>query len=157
MQLEETVAPPEAARAGLGGRRSPIRLTHEELSAVLDGAIARQSHSTRAQGPLSTLDDAVEVAAQLDIPREHVLAALGELQQRKLRQARRAAMRRRRTAAAARFVGPVLGLPFAWLFSAMTTMGDPPAGMVITVYLIGHALVHGALWWRSLGEEDEVD
>jgi hypothetical protein len=75
-----------------------MRLTTEELTEVLNTAIARQGEVELQAAPPATLEEAVEIARQLNIPEEHVLAAAEEVRRRGMRGRRRAALRRRRAA-----------------------------------------------------------
>ena len=160
MQLEESPLKPPEPTSKAGALTVPragaaLRLTHEELSAVLDDAIARQGLASRVHGNTASLEDVLDVASQLNIPHEYVLSALTELRQRKLRQAKKAAKRRERKAAVTRFVAPILGLPAAWIFANMITHYGDAANLGIVLYLIGHVMVHGALWWQSLNRDED--
>lgn len=59
-------------------------LTSDELSEVLNAAIAREQSSDGAD--VTTLEDALEIARQANIPEEHVRAALEEVRTRRRRE-----------------------------------------------------------------------
>ncbi len=91
MPLEHHGAETEAAS---------VRLSPDELQALMSDAIRRHGQAERAADPvdrsLATLDDAYEIARQLNIPEEHVRAAVAERQKGKLREQKREVIRRRR-------------------------------------------------------------
>jgi hypothetical protein len=94
MRLDQT-DPSHAAPPG----GNAVRLSEDELTQVVNDAIARQSEAERAReetAGMSTLEDAIEIARSLDIPEEHVLAAAEELQRRKFREVKRAALQGKR-------------------------------------------------------------
>src|SRR4051794_21170744 len=98
---------PETRIAESAPTASP-RLTQDELSELLSEAIRQSGQAeVRREGTLSlaTLDDALAVAREAGIPPEHVLSAARELQQRKLRGARREIVRARRRATFLAWVG----------------------------------------------------
>jgi hypothetical protein len=129
-----------------------VRLTPEELSLLLDEAIARHSEAERREHDstrLATLDDAIEIAQQLNIPEEHVRSAARTMERRKRLEQGKAAVRRgRRTAfriglgiaLAATLLDGVLSLfvpgsvmVWMWAFQAL------PAWVVAAVFA----------WWLS--------
>ncbi len=59
------------------------RFTAEELNEVLNSAILRHDQALREAESTSTLQDAVRIAGELNIPEEHVVAAARELQARR--------------------------------------------------------------------------
>jgi hypothetical protein len=61
-----------------------MRLTPEQLQALLNEAIDRHSRAGAADGSLSSVEDAVEIARSLNIPEEHVLAAAEEMRRRQM-------------------------------------------------------------------------
>ena len=54
-------------------------LSQDEISEVLNRAIARQAEAPLAHEQAGTLEQAIEIARQLNVPEEHVLAAAEEL------------------------------------------------------------------------------
>lgn len=60
-------------------------LSSADLSAILDSAIARHSEALRSDQ--TTLEEAIDIARQLNIPEEHVIAAAEELRRRKIEEA----------------------------------------------------------------------
>ncbi|MGV3719869.1 MAG: hypothetical protein ACO1SX_03080 [Actinomycetota bacterium] len=68
------------------------------MSSLLNDAITRHSQSQRSPVSTGTLEEALEIARQLDIPAEHVMAAAQEVQLRRLREVRRGIARQRRKA-----------------------------------------------------------
>lgn len=76
-----------------------MRLTQEELSDVLNRAISRQGEAEQYSGTVSSLDEAVEIARQLNIPEEHVRAAAEELGRTGMRSRKREVIRQRRATA----------------------------------------------------------
>jgi hypothetical protein len=96
MRLED-----EPSSLGTGSAAGPpsVRLTQDELTALLNEAISRHSEAERRAETVATLDDALDIARQLAIPEEHVRAAAGELQRRRTRELRRVVVRQRRKTA----------------------------------------------------------
>jgi hypothetical protein len=97
-----------------------VRLTPGELQQVMNDAIQRHGQAERTaeqQTGISTLDDALEIARQLNIPEEHVRAAVRDRGRLKLREQRRALVRARRRSA---FLGS-LGLTVAAGLTALVT------------------------------------
>ncbi len=78
-------APNQAGALPAGAAGAP-QLTSDELSDLLSTAIARQEGEAR-YGDVATLDDALEIARQLNIPEQHVVAAAEELRARKVQEA----------------------------------------------------------------------
>ena len=76
-----------------------MRLTQEELSEVLNRAISRQGEAEKYSGAVSSLDEAVEIARQLNVPEEHVRAAAEELGRAGMRARKREAVLTRRATA----------------------------------------------------------
>jgi len=78
------------------------RLSPEELQGVMQDAIARHGDAQRhaeAQAEvrnLATVEEALEIARQLDIPEEHVRAALKQRERELLRPQRREQAKRKR-------------------------------------------------------------
>lgn len=93
-------------------RNRALRLSEDELSAVLNDAIAGHSQVQRGPEHASTLEDALDIARQLDIPEEHVLAAARELQKRRVRELKRGVVRKQRKTSflAALALGAVVAL-----------------------------------------------
>jgi len=60
------------------------RLTQDELAEVLNVAIERQAEGQQYGGDSTTVEEAVEIARQLGIPEDQVLAAAQDLQGRRL-------------------------------------------------------------------------
>ncbi|HTE19897.1 MAG TPA: hypothetical protein VK689_16150, partial [Armatimonadota bacterium] len=120
-------------------------LTPDELQDVMSDAISRHSDAERRReehSTLATVEDALEIARTLNIPEEHVRAAVADRQRHKLRAERRAAARRSRGNAfmlALALSAPVL------LFSLRG--GVLRGGLVIVLLL---ALVNAFLAWRWL-------
>ncbi len=125
------------------------RFTEDELSAVLDGAIARHGEAQRRQDDarLASLEDALDIARQLDIPVEHVHAAAAELEKSRLRGRRRILVRRKRRANflgaagllgaislfSTIFIGLLGGGPMVWLFMVGLPLWLPV--LLLTLYL----------------------
>jgi len=87
--------------SGSQGASASARLTQEQLSELLDTAIAKHGAAERRQeqqSQLMTVDDALEIARSLNIPEEHVLAAAQELQKRGSVDERKSLARMRRLA-----------------------------------------------------------
>jgi hypothetical protein len=61
-----------------------MRLSPDQLQALLNEAIDRHSRAGAADGSLSSVEDAVEIARSLNIPEEHVLAAAEEMRRRQM-------------------------------------------------------------------------
>jgi hypothetical protein len=81
-----------------------VRLSPDELQDLMNNAIQRHGQAQRQADraldhQLSTVEDALDIARQLNIPEEHVRAAIVERQQSKLRVQRREAVRNGRKAA----------------------------------------------------------
>lgn len=73
-----------------------MRLSQEELSEVLNRAISRQGEAQQYSGDVTSLDEAMEIARQLNIPEEHVRAAAEELGRTGMRTRKREVVRTRR-------------------------------------------------------------
>lgn len=117
-----------------------VRLTPDELQALMGDAIRRHGQTERESDPLdrslATLEDAYEIARQLNIPEEHVRAAVAERQKGKLRDQKRAVVRSRRQA---RFV-IVLGI------AVLTAVGAVLAGMNIGLIAVAALFGIGAIF-----------
>jgi hypothetical protein len=86
-----------------------MRLSQEELSEVLNRAISRQGQAEQYSGDVSSLDEAVEIARQLNIPEEHVLAAAEDLGRTGMRAQKREVIRARRRSALTAGVAVTVG------------------------------------------------
>jgi hypothetical protein len=71
-----------------------VYLTPEDVSLLIDRAMTRHRDAQERAGQV-TLADAVEIARQLDIPEEHLLAAAAELPHLRRREEWRGKIRRR--------------------------------------------------------------
>lgn len=90
-----------------------VRLTPNELQEVMTEAIQRHGQAERAaeqRTGLSTVEDALEIARSLNIPEEHVRAAIADRGRLKLREERRLAVRGRRRAGFLFGLASVVGL-----------------------------------------------
>lgn len=137
------------------GQSSPspsLRLSYEELTAVLNDAIARHSEAERQTERPASLEDALDVARQLAIPEEHVIAAARELQRRRVRELRRAAARERRKA-------PFLAaLGLAAAIGLVVALVRPSLGGLVSVLLVGlTALYLGWRWKVAPVSDTEAD
>lgn len=122
---------------------STLRLSHDELTAVLNDAIARHSEAERSAERPASLEDALEVARQLAIPEEHVLAAAQELQRRRLRELRRQVARSRRKA-------PFLGaLGLAAAVALVVALVRPSLGGLVSVLLAALSALYLGWRWKA--------
>src|SRR4051794_3076608 len=103
-------------------------LNADELQSVMKDAIARHGQAqrqaedgaTRVQS-LSTLDDALAIARDLDIPEEHVLEAVRDRNAAKLREQRRVGIRAGRRNAFWLWMGGAAGFTaFGAIVAAIT-------------------------------------
>src|SRR5439155_5729297 len=80
MQLRHEAEPEEAIDT-----HAPTsdRFTAEELNEVLNTAILRHDEALREEQSTATVQDAVRIAAELNIPEEHVISAARDLQARR--------------------------------------------------------------------------
>lgn len=129
-----------------------LRLTHDELTSVLNEAIARQSEAERMVERPATLEDALEVARQLAIPEEHVLAAAEELQRRRSRELRRTIVRERRKAP---FLA-ALGLAAA-LALVVSLVGPSLGGFISVLLAAAPACYLGWRWKLAPVSDQEAD
>ena len=124
----------EPTQASVNGAAPPsaVKLSAGELDAVLQGAIARHGDSKSAEPAGTTLEEALDIARQLDIPEEHVLASVQDLQKLRLRQQRRELAKARRRldsrvtlviAAVVGAIGATLGLRGGFSPLALLTLG----------------------------------
>ena len=119
-------------------------LTQDELSRVLHAAIQRHADAERQAGGLVTLEEALEIARQLDIPESEVLAAAEAIRREReleaLRPQKRAAVRMARRhaflAGLAGFGG--LGAIVSWLTTSPLFVG---IGLLLSLYLAVRWLV----------------
>lgn len=142
-------------RESAGDSRSPhsaVRLSHDELTAVLNDAIARQSAAERQVEQPASLEDALEVARQLAIPEEHVLAAAHELHNRRARELKRQVARGRRKA-------PFLAaVSLAVVIALVVALVRPSIGGLISVILVAlPALYLGWRWKAAPVTDAEAD
>jgi hypothetical protein len=78
-----------AQRAGTAGGGSDVasmHLTETELHELLNTAIARHTESPAWEGDLATLEDVKDIARQINVPEEYVIAAAEEMRRRKVRE-----------------------------------------------------------------------
>lgn len=114
-------------------QQQEVTLTPEELQSVMRDAIARHGQAQRDAEErararnLATVEDALSIARDLNIPEEHVLAAVRERNMAKLREQRRGSVRASRQARFFLWLGAAVG------FSAMAA--------------IATALTGGLAWW----------
>lgn len=139
-------------RDAVSSEPASLRLTHDELTIVLNDAIARHSEAERQIERPATLEDALDVARQLAIPEEHVLAAAQELQRRRLREVRRQVVRDRRKA-------PFLAaLGFAVGIGIVVALVRPSLGGLVSVLLVMlPALYLGWRWKLAPVSDAEAD
>jgi hypothetical protein len=132
--------------------------TPDELSEVLSEAIARQGGGGRGEG-LATLDDALEVAGQLSIPRQHVLTAARDLRRRKLRAQRRMVLRRRRRAMFGELIGPIAVVAAVWMVASLLFEREVPSSALVLLFALVHTLAKGVKWFffPAPDEEDDMD
>jgi hypothetical protein len=142
-------------------RSAALELSRAELSEVLNEAIARQSEGEPTGTDVATLEEAIEIARQVNVPEEHVLAAAAALRRRKeaaalavRRDEKRELVRQGRQraflasavgtalAAALAFVLAPLGIAWAW-------------GGAIALALL--ALYQGARWIALPVTDAEAD
>ena len=145
MRNETTGTGAEAAAPGL-------RLTEDELHGLLGEAMARQDAART--GAAYTLEDALKVARELDIPVEHVHAAAERWRRREHTDTRRHAMRLRlqRNRRRAAFVLTGMGL-FCMGFLGFS---DPANGAHMA--LLASGPVAAAIFlWRFPVTDAEVD
>lgn len=64
-------------------QEAETELSQDEISEILNLAIQRQASAPQAHEQAGTLEQAIEIARQLNVPEEHVLAAAEELRLRK--------------------------------------------------------------------------
>lgn len=127
---------------GDGARKAALKLSDDEMSTLLNDAIARHSDSQRTVAPSGTLEDALEIARQLDIPEEHVMAAAREVQLRRLREVRREIARRQRK-------GPfIAALAIALAIAAVVVLVKPAIGGILSALLAFLPALY--LGWRWL-------
>jgi Flp pilus assembly protein TadB len=124
-------------------KSAALRLSHDELTDVLNDAIARQSKAEYQTERPSSLEDALEVARQLAIPEEHVLAAAQELQRRRLREQRRTVARDRRQAPFLAAVGLAIGI------GLVVMLTRPSLGGFISVLLVALPALYLGWRWRA--------
>jgi hypothetical protein len=142
-------------------------LSRDELSEVLNEAIARQAGTAPAAGAAqpvgdrATLAEAIEIARQVNVPEEHVLAAHAALQRRKeeaalvgRRDEKRDLVRQaRQRAFMASAVGTAIaaGIAFALsLFGFTWAWGALVAMLLLTLY-------RAARWLASPVSDAEAD
>jgi hypothetical protein len=129
-----------------------VRLTHDELTSVLNDAIARHSEAERQAERPATLEDALDVARQLAIPEEHVLAAAQELQRRRVRELRRQVARERRKAPFLAAVGLAVAI------GLVVALVRPSLGGLVSVLLVTlPALYLGWRWKAAPVSDSEAD
>jgi len=139
-------------RNAVSKEQAPLRLTHDELTAVLNDAIARHSEAERRAERPTTLEDALDVARQLDIPDEHVLAAAQELQRRRVRELRRQVARDRRKAPFLAASGFAVGI------GMVVALVRPSLGGLVSVLLVMlPALYLGWRWKLAPVSDAEAD
>ncbi len=85
MQLHHETEPEQPSGTAAA---PPSRFTAEELNEVLNSAIVRHDQALSEAQSTATVQDAIKIAAELNIPEEHVEAAARELQARKEKRAR---------------------------------------------------------------------
>jgi len=139
-------------RDAASNEKAALRLTHDELTSVLNDAIARHSEAERQAERPATLEDALDVARQLAIPEEHVLAAAQELQRRRLREVRRQVARDRRKA-------PFLAtVSIAAAIGLVVALVRPSLGGLISVLLVMLPVLYlGWRWKASPVSDAEAD
>lgn len=130
-------------REGTSQESAKLRLSHDELTDVLNDAIARQSKAEFQTERPSTLEDALEVARQLAIPEEHVLAAAQELQRRRLREQRRQVAREHRKAPFLAAVGLAIGI------GLVVMLTRPSIGGFVSVLLVALPALYLGWRWKS--------
>lgn len=128
-------------------------LSAADLSAILDSAIARHSEALRSDQ--TTLEEAIDIARQLNIPEEHVIAAAEELRRRKAAEAaehRQGAGRslRRARIRAGRRTAFLVASALAALFVAPWFFGAPDAARPTITYFLLCALPVAFFAWRWL-------
>lgn len=133
-------------------RAAELRLTEDELSAVLNEAISRQSQAERPPERVTSLADALDIARQLSIPEEHVLAAAQEVQRRRLRELRRGFARGRRK-------GPFIAATSLAVIVALGVLltGFSLAGVVTGIIALLPALYLGWRWLAAPISNTEAD
>jgi len=143
----------QSAHDGEGGaRETSARLTDDEMSSILNDAIARHSEAQRAPTSAGTLEDALEIARQLDIPEEHVMAAAQQVQHRRLREVRRGVARQQRKAP---FIAT---LTLAMGVAAVVLLVKPGIGGVLSALLAFlPALYLGWRWLSAPVTDEEAD
>ena len=80
MQLRHETEPEQAIDTSTS---TSDRFTAEELNEVLNTAILRHDEALREEQSTATVQDAVRIAAELNIPEEHVISAARDLQARR--------------------------------------------------------------------------
>lgn len=135
---------------------SSVELTPDELSRVLNTAIQRHSDRDRHSGELASLEDALEIARQLNVPENEVIAAAESIRRERqleaLRPQKRAAVRMGRKHAF--FAGLAglggLGAIVSWITANPLFVGF---GLAIAAYLA----VRWLLFSISDAEADRVE
>jgi hypothetical protein len=157
-QNEETEeAGPQTRRpdTGMTARPDPVQLTEDELQELLTDAIARQGEAQRRQDvshTLSTLDDALEIARQLNVPEEHVRAAAAEIHKRRLRERRRQLVRERRRADFLAALGLLVGVALV-----VAVVGASLAALIFLMLALIPVAVLGWRWLRAPVTDEEAD
>lgn len=141
-----------AHEGGDGTRKAALRLSDEEMSTLLNDAISRHSDSQRVASPTGSLEDALEIARQLDIPEEHVLAAAQEVQLRRRRELRRGVARGQRK-------GPfIAAFGIALAIAGVVILVKPSLGGILSALLAFlPALYLGWRWLAAPVTDAEAD
>lgn len=135
---------------------SSVRLSAEELQEVMNDAIRRAGQAERASDPLDrkvlTVEDAIGIGRDLNIPEEHVRAAVADRQRAKLRVQRREMVQiQRRTSFFVALVGAV-GL------SVLAAMGAANwILMLMGAFFWLAALIQGYRWKMAPVTDREAD
>lgn len=133
-----------------------VKLSPDELQAVMNDAIRRAGQAERAADPLDrkvlTVEDAIGIGRDLNIPEEHVRAAVADRQRAKLRVQRREMVQlQRRTSFFVALVGAV-GL------SILAALGAANGFLIVVGVLFwAAALVQGWRWKLAPISDQEAD
>jgi hypothetical protein len=142
---------PSSVGTGSTGGRPPVRLTQDELTALLNEAISRHSAAERQAETVTTLDDALDIARQLSIPEEHVRAAAGEIHKRRGREQRRAIVKQRRQSAL------IAALAILGAITLVVVLVQPTLGGAISAMIAALPAVYLATRMAAPITDEEAD
>lgn len=145
LKQDRTPLPPAPAAPGM-------QLSQEDLSRLMSEAISRHGQQQREQerqAEVASLDDALEIARQLDIPAEHVLAIAERMQRERTLPLRRQAVRARRRRTLFAAAGAAAGLVAGALALSV------PVWMAIAVAAL--LIAAAAAWMARPVSESELE